>query len=97
MRTSVLRAKQEPAPPRGDGLRPLVHVERCADAVPRAVPVVEAHGPERRARKRVQREAGRAGGEDRPVQRDVALARGKGWLHRWSHSRRAGVDMPDSS
>ncbi len=41
--------------------------------MPRAVAVVEAHGPERRARKGVQRQPGRAGGEDRSVERDVAL------------------------
>lgn len=60
--------------PRRDGLRALVHVERGADAVPGSVAVVEADGPERRARQRVQRQAGRALREHRAVQRDVALA-----------------------
>ena len=83
--------------PRGDGLRALVHVERGANAVAGPVAVVEAHRPERRARERVQRQPGRAGGEHRAVQCDVAL-RGawqvclgfQGWRARAHTQRQAG-------
>mmetsp|Transcript_32340 Transcript_32340/g.78524 ORF Transcript_32340/g.78524 Transcript_32340/m.78524 type:complete len:284 (-) Transcript_32340:1139-1990(-) len=59
--------------PRRDGVRPLVHVERGADAVPRAVEVVEPRLPQREARERIERRAGGVLREDGGVERDVPL------------------------
>mmetsp|Transcript_2227 Transcript_2227/g.5786 ORF Transcript_2227/g.5786 Transcript_2227/m.5786 type:complete len:325 (+) Transcript_2227:609-1583(+) len=53
-----------------------MHIQRRADAVAGAVAVVEAHGPQRRARHGVDRDAGRARREHRGGQRDVALQHG---------------------
>ena len=66
--------------PHGDGVRALVHVERRADAVPRAVAVVQAHGPQWGAREGIQCEARGARRKHGPVQRDVALAQERGTL-----------------
>ena len=52
---------------------PLVDVEGGADAVAGAVAIVEPHAPERRARQDVQRQPRGPLGEDRRVERDVAL------------------------
>lgn len=61
--------------PAADGLRTLVHVQRRAHSVPRAVPVVEAHGPEGSARQGVQSTARGAFRPDGGVDANVALQR----------------------
>ena len=76
---AVLDARADP-----DGT--LVDVEVRPDAVPGAVPVVEALLPEELAREGVEREAGRAFGEDGGVERDDAFedqSVGRAFQGRW--------------
>lgn len=73
--------------PGGDGLGPLVHVQSGANAVAGAVAVVEAHGPQGRARQRVQGQPRRPRGEYCSVQSDVALpGRERGRVRHWIRS-----------
>ncbi len=66
----------------GDALRPFMHRQVAADAMAGAVIVVEAGLPQRIACERVERGAGRAFGEARGGQRDVALQHaGEAVLH----------------
>lgn len=64
--------------PGRDALRPLMHVQRGADAMPRAVPIVQAHGPQRGACQHVNGAPRGALGPHGGVQPNVALQDGTG-------------------